>query len=159
MGNRQRRSQEGVALATALAAAVVVSLLVIAALNLTLRRFELSAARSDHAQAAQAAEAGLRYVFERLRLDDQSDGLDDGAGEQGLEDRIRFDDDSPYVISDDPGPVTIRMDGTDQVIAVDEQPAPPLGLGRPVHIAIQEDANDPNTPPRLRIHADADFGQ
>ncbi len=63
------KNENGFALATALTAAVVVSIIALAVLNMTLRRFELSTFRTDRAIAGAEADAGLQYVFARLTLD------------------------------------------------------------------------------------------
>jgi hypothetical protein len=64
-----RHGQQGIAMVTAIVAAVVVSITAAVVLNLTFRRFEMSAFRSDHVVAAAEAEAGLQYAFARLGLD------------------------------------------------------------------------------------------
>ena len=69
MKRRFRSSEQGVAMVTAIALAVIVSILVTAVLSLTWRRFELSAHRTDHEVAKASAEAGFQYVFARMDLD------------------------------------------------------------------------------------------
>lgn len=51
---------------TAILAALIVSLTAAVVLNMTFRRFELSAFRTDHTVAGMEAEAGLQYAFARL---------------------------------------------------------------------------------------------
>ncbi len=65
----RRSGQEGIAVVTALAAAVVVSITAAVVLGLTWRRLELSAFRADHDVAVAATEAGLQYAMARLDLD------------------------------------------------------------------------------------------
>lgn len=65
----RRSGQEGIAIVTALAAAVVVSITAAAVLGLTWRRLELSAFRADHDVAVSASEAGVQYALARLDLD------------------------------------------------------------------------------------------
>lgn len=60
---RDRSGERGVAMVTAMAAALIISIMAIAVLNMTLRRFELSAFRTDRAVAGAEAEAGVRYAF------------------------------------------------------------------------------------------------
>ena len=57
---------------TAVILALVVSATAAVVLTLTLRRFELSAFRTDHAVAEASAEAGLQYAFARLDKDSTS---------------------------------------------------------------------------------------
>ena len=66
---RRNRSEQGVALVVALAAAIVAFFIVIAVLNLTFNRFNLSFLEADRAAAYAASEAGVRYVFTRLEVD------------------------------------------------------------------------------------------
>ena len=54
---------------TAIVLALIVSVLAAGVLNLTMRRFELSALRTDHAVAMASAEAGFQYAFTRLAND------------------------------------------------------------------------------------------
>ncbi|MDO8729998.1 MAG: hypothetical protein Q7J69_02270 [Candidatus Omnitrophota bacterium] len=65
-----RAGQKGVAMVTAIVLALIVSVLVAGVLSLTMRRFELSAFRTDHTVAAGTSEAGLQYAFARLAADD-----------------------------------------------------------------------------------------
>ncbi len=65
----RRSEQEGIAIVTALAAALVVSITAAVVLGLTWRRLELSAFRADHDVAVSASEAGLQYALARLDLD------------------------------------------------------------------------------------------
>ena len=58
--------ERGLALVTAIAAAVVISITAAVVLNLTFQRFELSVFRTDHAVAVASSEAGLQYVFARM---------------------------------------------------------------------------------------------
>ena len=53
----------------AIVLALIVSVLAVGVLSLTMRRFELSAFRTDHAVAEAAAEAGFQYAFARLDQD------------------------------------------------------------------------------------------
>ena len=69
MPARDRSGERGIAMVTAMAAAVIISILAVVVLNMTFRRFELSAFRTDRAVAGAAAEAGLKYAFARLQLD------------------------------------------------------------------------------------------
>lgn len=61
-----RTSERGSALVIAMAAAVFVSIIVAVVMNLSIRRFELSAQRTDHEVAKMSSEAGLQYAFARL---------------------------------------------------------------------------------------------
>jgi len=61
-----RSGQEGIAMVTAIAIALIVSIMAAVVLNMTFRRFELSAARTDHAIGMVAAEAGFQYAFARM---------------------------------------------------------------------------------------------
>lgn len=72
---RTRAGQKGVAMATAIVLALIVSVLVAGVLSLTMRRFELSAFRTDHAVAAVTSEAGFQYAFARLAADDAVFGV------------------------------------------------------------------------------------
>ena len=62
-------NQKGVAMVTAIVLALVVSVTAALVLNLTFRRFELSAFRTDRAVAGGTAEAGFQYTFARLDRD------------------------------------------------------------------------------------------
>ena len=62
-------SEKGIALAVALTAAIVAFLIVSAVLSLTFNRFNLSFLQADHASAYYASEAGVRYAFTRLEVD------------------------------------------------------------------------------------------
>lgn len=64
-----RKSERGSALVIAMAAAVIVSVIVAVVINLSIRRFELSAQRTDHEVAKMSSEAGLQYVFARMDRD------------------------------------------------------------------------------------------
>ena len=64
-----RGNQRGVAMVTAIVLAVIVSAIAAGVLSLTMRRFELSAFRTDHAVAAATSEAGFQYAFARLDKD------------------------------------------------------------------------------------------
>lgn len=59
-------NEKGMALVTAMAAALILSLTAVVVLNMTSRRFELSAFRTDRAVAGLEAEVGLQYAFARL---------------------------------------------------------------------------------------------
>ncbi len=61
-------NQKGVAMVTAIVLALVVSAMAAVVLSLTMRRFELSAFRTDHAVAAGTSEAGFQYAFARLAV-------------------------------------------------------------------------------------------
>ena len=149
-----RPSERGIALATALVAAVVVSILAVVAINLTFRRFELSAFRTDHGISGHASEAGIRYAFERLRIDPafeaavRADDTPDGGGPRN----------GPvYVLSPlaEETEIEFLFDGRTRELDVDEQ-VQALELGRKlIHIGIQIDPNDAT---RLRIHTNADYG-
>lgn len=54
----------------AMAVAVILSITAAAVVNLTWRRFELSASRTDRDIALAAAETGLQYAFARLDADE-----------------------------------------------------------------------------------------
>ena len=62
-------SQKGIAMVMAIVLALIVSVTAAVVLSLTMRRFELSAFRTDHAVAAGTAEAGFQYAFARLDQD------------------------------------------------------------------------------------------
>ena len=64
-----RAGQRGMAMVTAIVLAIIVSVTAAVVLNLTFRRFELSAFRTDHSIAATSAEAGFQYAFARLDRD------------------------------------------------------------------------------------------
>lgn len=141
-------NQRGIALPTAIVAALVVSITALVVLNLTMRRFELSAFRSDHVISMVSSEAGFQYAFARLNAD------------AAFENAVRTDDDPPYVLS----PlavgtqITVPYDGGQQQFVVDEQDAA-LVTDRDVHVLLEEFAeNPPVAPPRLRVHAYSDFG-
>ena len=51
---------------TAIGLALIVSILAAVVLNMTFRRFELSALRTQHAVAMMGSEAGFQYAFGRL---------------------------------------------------------------------------------------------
>lgn len=140
--------QRGVALATAIVAALVISLTALVVLNLTMKRFELSAFRSDHAISAVSCEAGFQYAFARLDADPVFDNA------------VRTDNDPPYVLSPQAVGANIQVpyDGATQGFVVDEQVAA-LRTDRNVHVLIEEFAEvPPQVPPRLRVHAYSDFG-
>lgn len=69
MRTKTRTREQGIAMVTALMAALLVSITAAVVLNMTLRRFELSAFRTDHTVATHEAEAGLQYAFARLARD------------------------------------------------------------------------------------------
>ena len=140
-----RRGQRGIALPTAVVAALVISIATLVVLNLTMGRFELSAFRSDHTTALISSEAGVQYAFARLEAD------------PSFENTVRNDNDPPYILS--PRPVgtslLVPYNGGQQQFIVDEQ-APVLRTDREVHVLIEAYAADPT---RLRVHAYSDFGQ
>lgn len=140
-----RGDDRGIALPTAIVAALVVSITALVVLNLTMRRFELSAFRSDHAISMVSSESGFQYAFARL------------AADPAFENTVRADDDPPYVVS----PlavgtsITVPYDGGQQSFTVDEQDAA-LHTDRDVHVLLEELSSDPQ---RLRVHAYSDFGK
>ena len=153
MGRSHCKGERGVALPTAIVAALVVSVTALVVLNLTMRRFELSAQRSDHLGSSVASEAGFQYAFARLGLDPAFDTAVradlTGAG------AIRVHVVSPQAVGTN---ITVPFDGAQRTFAVDEQD---LGLrgDRPVHVVIDVfPENPPVGPPRLRIHAYSDYG-
>lgn len=151
MAMRKRCSERGIALPTAIAAAVVVSILAAVVLNLTFRRFELSVSRTSRAEASLAAETGLQYAFERLRSDPT------------FETNVRAKAPDFYVITSSTSLfVPVQINGVSTSYPVDEGPIPELAFGnRHVHIAIREDPVDPPIPPilpRLEIHTNAETG-
>ena len=62
-------NQKGIAMVAAIVLALVVSVIAAGVLSLTMRRFELSSFRTDHAVAAATSEAGFQYAFARLAAD------------------------------------------------------------------------------------------
>jgi hypothetical protein len=66
---KNRSSERGVALVIALSAALVVFFIVMAVLSLTFNRFNLSFLQADRAASFYASEAGIRYAFTRLEVD------------------------------------------------------------------------------------------
>ena len=102
---RDRSAEHGVAMVTAIAVAIVVSLTAATVLNLTWRRFELSASRSDRDVALAAAEVGLQYAFARLDVNDTNqlrDGIGNPVGPAGVsfQDRVGADADGLLISSD-----------------------------------------------------------
>lgn len=80
---------------TAIVAALVVSITAVVVLNLTFRRFEISAFRSDHAVAAVEAEGGNQFAWAWF-LDPANHALVQAAGAAGY--RIAGNADSlPWV--------------------------------------------------------------
>ena len=69
MRRKRSVSQQGLALITAMAAAVIISLTAAVVMGVTWRRMEMSALRSDHLVSQMASEAGLQYAFARLDKD------------------------------------------------------------------------------------------
>lgn len=69
MSGARRNNQSGMAMVTAIVLALIVSVTAAVVLSLTMRRFELSAMRTDRAVAGITAEAGFQYAFARLDLD------------------------------------------------------------------------------------------
>ena len=63
------RNSAGVALVTAIAGALLISVSAAALVGLAWRRFELTAMRTDRAVTLAATESGLQYVFARLDAD------------------------------------------------------------------------------------------
>ena len=114
---------------TAIVLALVVSVTAALVLNMTFRRFELSAFRTDRAVAGGTSEAGFQYVFARLARDNafrtavETKRLALGAGAQPANNAA-----AEYVISchDDPAAaedVVLDPDG-----AGNQQP-PALHMG------------------------------
>lgn len=141
MDRRRRAGEEGIALATAIVAAVVISITALVILNLSMRRFEMSAFRSDHTVALVSSEAGFQYVFARLDHDPvfrtavQDKTLVPGAP-------------TPYIVSSDPA---VTADETD----------PRLNVGKDVTVEItfmrlQDNPPDPNRP--YQVRARSEFG-
>lgn len=87
----KKKNEQGMALVTAMAAALIISVLAAVVLNMTWRRFEMSAFRSDRAIAGAEAEAAMRYAFARLDLD------------QAFHDRVVAKAPKAYVITCDAG--------------------------------------------------------
>ncbi len=142
------KDERGIALPTAIVAALVVSITALVVLNLTMRRFELSAFRSDHARSLIASESGFQYAFARLDLDPAFDIA------------VRADADVYVVSSLAVGTnITVPYDGGRQSFTVDEQ-EPALFGNRDVHVLLEEFVEvPPVVPDRLRIHAYSDFGE
>ena len=61
-----RSGEKGIAMVTAIGLALIVSIMAAVVLNMTFRRFELSALRTRHAVAMMGSEAGFQYAFARL---------------------------------------------------------------------------------------------
>ena len=66
---RSRSGERGIAMVTAIAMALIVSIMAAVVLNLTFRRFEMSAFRTQHAVGMAGSEAGFQYAFARLDRD------------------------------------------------------------------------------------------
>ena len=62
-------NQRGIAMVSAMLLAAIVSALAVLVINLTFRRFALSAFRTDHMVAEASAEGGFQYAFARLKQD------------------------------------------------------------------------------------------
>lgn len=112
MQARFRNGQEGIAMVTAIVAALIVSITASVVLNLTFRQFELSAFRSTHTVGLQQAEAGLQYAFARLPVDPALEANVRAARAGGFQ---RY-----YYLSCNPGPGDILPDIADLQVA-DEQ--------------------------------------
>ncbi len=61
-----RSGEKGIAMVTAIGLALIVSIMAAVVLNMTFRRFELSALRTRHAVAMMGSEAGFQYAFARM---------------------------------------------------------------------------------------------
>ncbi|MBI3322503.1 MAG: hypothetical protein HYZ94_02365 [Candidatus Omnitrophica bacterium] len=148
-GSGQKQGERGIALATAIVAALLISVTALVVLGVSMRRFELSAARSDHARAMVSSEAGLQYAFARL------------AKDSAFENDIRTDADPPYVVSPLAvnAQVTVPYNGGTQTFIVDEQDTS-LRTDRDVHVVIDVFPEVPPVVPvaRLKVHAYSDFG-
>ena len=138
-----RTGRRGIALPTAIVAVLVVSITAVVVVNLTMRRFEMSAFRSDRAITRVSAEAGFKYAFTRLDTDPT------------FENTVRTDNDPPYVLSPLAVGANIQVpyNGGQQPFIVDEQVLA-LRTDRDVHVVIEEFEADPT---RLRVHAYSDF--
>ena len=66
---RARSGEKGIAMVTAIGLALIVSIMAAVVLNMTFRRFELSALRTQHAVAMMGSEAGFQYAFARMDRD------------------------------------------------------------------------------------------
>lgn len=170
------KNEDGLAMVTAIAAALVVALTAAAVLTITFRRFEFSVFRSDRSAALAETDGATRWIFRRLEV-----GPDPahpppvhtnyaehvraaliasaGGGPGGTADPA-----DPYVISPEAAgtSVNVRYNNAEMTLEVDEQ-AQALNLARPVHVIIdfepQQAGNPvPNSDRRFRIHASAEFG-
>ena len=84
-----RNDDRGIALVVAMAAALAVSIAAAVVLTFTFQQFHLTVFESDHAEAFTASDAGLQYVFARLKADTTSNGIcSDGIGDNGFKDLV-----------------------------------------------------------------------
>lgn len=160
----RRLGQRGIALPTAVAAALVISITALAVLGLTMRRLDLSVFRSDHAVAMASAEAGIQCAFSALAAPTAFEAAVRAKAVNPFPDNV-------YLLSTLAVGTKIDLpyNGGLQEFTVDEQ-SPILRMGwddagpaprprRNVHVLIEEFAEvPPVVPPRLRIHAYSDFG-
>ncbi len=131
MGGRDRAGQRGIALATAIVAALVVSITALVVLNLTMKRFELSAFRSDHTISLVSSEAGFQYAFARLDLDP--------VFRAAVENKtVAANTPTPYIVSSDP---LVAADQTDPRLRVAKDVTLEITFLRP-----QDNPPDPNRP-------------
>jgi len=174
-------SQRGIALVTAIVAALVISLSAAVILNMTFRRFELSSQRRDRGISLAGIEGATRYIFQRCDLDavfearvrqaiiDYRDGVGVAAGHNsGCYVLSPLATDGNRTMND----VIIRYNGVDTGFDIDEQIAEfdynrDDGAGtvlfrKQVHVAIDFEPNPGgvlDADRRFRLHASTTFGE
>ena len=163
-------SKRGAALVMAIVAAIVVSLTAVVVMNLTFQRFHLSHFRSDRVATLGASEAGLRYAFKRLEVNDTNRLVNQNGNPYGPSRPFK-----QHVIDRYPNPLVVSsLTDTDPVANGVQAPdhwEPNLQMGtkhvtvrilwRPPSTAtppyLLEDPED--NPFRVRINAFADYGE
>lgn len=128
LSTRERLSERGVALATAVAAAAIVALLAAAALNIVMGRFQLATSQVIRRAAFYASEAGVRYGFARLDGDTVSNG--NCSPPNGIKDSTKCGTPNPYIISSKSGAgheykPELKMGNFDVTVTIRYQPANP----------------------------------
>ncbi len=178
---KRHASERGIALVTAIVAALVISLSAVVILNMTFRRFELSSQRRDRSISLAGIEGATRYIFQRC-------DVDPNWREDNIRAGIVANRDAPggprnnscYVLSPlptDPNPVEddviIRYNGVDTGFDISEQ-IPEFDYNRTdaggavrfrkqVHVAIDFEPDPtgliPDADRRFRLHASTTFGE
>ena len=141
MSGPSKTGEKGIALVIAMAAALIVSLIAVAVLNMTFRQFELSAFRTSHGVAEQEAEAGLQYAFARLDRD--------VALRTNVQNKMAGGQHVDYVITGDPNvPAGQRDEWTNALQAGSKF----------ITVRIRFEDNPPASGQPYRVRASADFG-